>query len=176
MMELAAKEFAIQKHQETNHLYGGYLPYQFHLEMVVREAREFYHNSYNNYLVTYLNCDTLFSACWLHDVMEDCRVTYNDLSRFGDNIRDIVYAVTNEKGKNRAERANDKYYEGIRAVPLAPLVKICDRIANVKYSKMIGSSMFEKYKREHDNFIMKVVPVKDEKDYENLIKTMESFF
>ena len=40
-----------------------------------------------------------------------------------------MYALTNEKGRTRAERAGVKYYEGIRAVPYAPMVKLADRMA-----------------------------------------------
>jgi len=32
---------------------------------------------------------------------------------FGKNIAEIVYAVSNEKGKSRKERANDTYYRKI---------------------------------------------------------------
>jgi len=67
-------------------------------------------------------------------------------------VADIIYAVSNEKGKNRKERANDKYYEGIRQTEGASFVKICDRIANVQYSKMTGSKMFEMYKKENEHF------------------------
>jgi len=58
------------------------------------------------------------TACWGHDLIEDCRVSYNDVKdALGQEAADIIYAVTNEKGKNRKERANDKYYEGIRNTP-----------------------------------------------------------
>ena len=67
-------------------------------------------------------------------------------------IVDIIYAVTNEKGKNRNERANEKYYEGIRSTPGAVFVKLCDRIANVQYSKMMKSRMFEVYGKEQFEF------------------------
>lgn len=60
--------------------------------------------------------------------------------------------MSNEKGKTRAERANDKYYEGIRNTPGAVFVKLCDRIANVQYSKMTKSRMFEMYKKENLHF------------------------
>ena len=96
-------------------------------------------------------------ASWGHDLIEDCRVSYNDVKdALGQEAADIVYAVTNEKGKNRKERANDKYYEGIRRTPGAVFVKLCDRIANIQYSKMTGSRMFEMYKKESDNFIVKM--------------------
>jgi hypothetical protein len=38
----------------------------------------------------------------------------------------------------------------------AVFVKLCDRIANVQYSKMTKSRMFEMYKKENDNFIIKL--------------------
>jgi (p)ppGpp synthase/HD superfamily hydrolase len=102
---------------------------------------------------------TLRTAClrasWGHDLIEDTRVSYNDVKeQLGQEAADIIYAVTNEKGKNRKERANEKYYEGIRNTPGAVFVKLCDRIANVQYSKMTGSRMFEMYKKENDSFIV----------------------
>jgi hypothetical protein len=43
-------------------------------------------------------------ACWGHDTIEDTRTSYNDAANhLGKDAADIVYAVTNEKGKNRAE-------------------------------------------------------------------------
>ena len=92
-------------------------------------------------------------ACWGHDLIEDTRVSYNDVKeQLGESAADIIYSLTNEKGKNRKERANDKYYEGIRNTPGGVFVKLCDRIANVQYSKMTGSRMFEMYKKENLEF------------------------
>jgi (p)ppGpp synthase/HD superfamily hydrolase len=92
-------------------------------------------------------------AVWGHDLIEDTRVSYNDVKNQLDEAADIIYAVTNDKGKNRKERAGDKYYEGIRNTPGAVFVKLCDRIANVQYGKMTKSRMFEMYKKENDEFI-----------------------
>ena len=99
--------------------------------------------------------ETCRRACWAHDILEDVHhISYNDLVKnIGQDAAEIVYAVTNEKGKNRAERANEKYYAGIVATPGAVFVKLCDRIANVQYGKMTGSSMYEKYRKENDHFI-----------------------
>lgn len=47
---------------------------------------------------------------------------------------EIVYALTNDKGRTRAERAGEKYYQGIRETPYAPFVKLADRLANITYS------------------------------------------
>jgi len=77
-------------------------------------------------------------------------------NQLGEEVADIVYAVTNDKGKNRKERAGDKYYEGIRNTPGAVFVKLCDRIANVQYGKMTKSRMFEMYKKENSEFILQL--------------------
>ena len=36
---------------------------------------------------------------------------------------EIVYALTNDKGRTRKERAGEHYYAGIRETPYAPFVK-----------------------------------------------------
>jgi (p)ppGpp synthase/HD superfamily hydrolase len=101
--------------------------------------------------------DDVILAAWGHDLIEDTRTSYNDVREvLGHTPAEIIYAVSNEKGKTRKERANDKYYQGIRSTPGAVFVKLCDRIANVQYSKMSGSRMFEMYKKENSNFIQQL--------------------
>jgi (p)ppGpp synthase/HD superfamily hydrolase len=158
------QQWCIDKHKETNHMYDTYLPYEFHLRMVANVGNTYKHllDGYKEYytgdlIVNPVQQISLLSACmtacWGHDLIEDCRVSYNDVKdALGQEAADIIYAVTNEKGKNRKERANDKYYEGIRNTPGAVFVKLCDRIANVQYSKMTGSRMFEMYKKENTEF------------------------
>jgi len=149
-------KWVIAQHEGTNHMYDKYLPYEFHLRMVVKMADKFM------YLVIPRNelhpghpmCINLRLAAWGHDLIEDTRVSYNDVKEvLGHDAAEIIYAVSNEKGKNRKERANEKYYEGIRNTPGAVYVKLCDRIANVQYSKMTGSRMFEMYKKENQSFV-----------------------
>lgn len=148
-----------QQHRETNHLYDDYIPYEFHLKMVEKIAVKFMYlhvpneqNDPSNPTVSNLRYAALG-----HDLIEDTRVSYNDVKKvLGEGAADIIYAVTNEKGKNRKERANDKYYEGIRNTDGAVFVKLCDRIANVQYSKMTGSRMFEMYKKENAEFVSRL--------------------
>jgi (p)ppGpp synthase/HD superfamily hydrolase len=162
-------QWCIEQHHNTNHFYDTYLPYEFHLRMVHQVAIDFKHllDDTKDYFTGERyrgpNQDqvTLQDACliatWGHDLIEDCRVSYNDVkNHLGQEAADIIYAVTNEKGKNRSERANDKYYEGIRNTSGAVFVKLCDRIANVQYSKMTKSRMFEMYKKENINFMIKL--------------------
>lgn len=141
-----AKEYALESHRETNHLYDG-KPYEVHLEMVVNVAKRFIH------LIPQEQQENVLSACWLHDVIEDCRQTYNDVkNQTNFEVAEIVYALTNEKGKNRKERANDKYYLGIKTTPYAVFVKLCDRIANYEYSISVGSRMAAMYEKEMELF------------------------
>jgi (p)ppGpp synthase/HD superfamily hydrolase len=124
--------------------------------MVVENFKQFQHLIIGNTLnLSYGSLrDRVEMACWGHDLIEDCRKSYNDVKRkLGDDVADMIYAVTNEKGKTRAEKANEKYYEGIRNTPCADFVKLCDRIANVQYSKLTKSRMFEGYRNENSKFI-----------------------
>jgi len=160
-------QWCINQHRNTNHWYDQYLPYEFHLRMVHQAAKDFSHlldDEYDYFTGEKLKgrrgdeTVTLREAClvavWGHDLIEDCRVSYNDVkNHLGQEAADIIYAVTNEKGKTRKERANEKYYEGIRNTPGAVFVKLCDRIANVQYSKLTKSRMFEMYMTENEHFV-----------------------
>ena len=75
---------------------------------------------------------------------------------------EIVYALTNDKGRTRDERAGAHYYAGIRETPYAPFVKLCDRLANMTYSfrgtDIANRHMKEVYRREWPHFIASVNP------------------
>lgn len=148
-------KWCIEQHKNTNHLYDDYLPYEFHLRLVVAIANQFMDLIQVDWEDDAQNIsETIILSAWGHDLIEDTRVTYNDVkSVLGTQVADIIYALTNEKGKNRKERANDKYYRGIRETQGAVFVKLCDRIANVRYSKMTKSRMFEMYKKENEKFM-----------------------
>jgi len=157
------KDWCIAQHTEINHTYDSYLPYRFHLEMVASVARRF------EYLfveenIKGINRRLVFDydippSCYGHDLLEDTHVSYNDVvDNLGGIAADIIYALTNEKGKTRKERANDKYYQGIRDTEGAVFVKLCDRIANVEYSIMTRESIgicgkLKMYKDENVEFI-----------------------
>lgn len=165
-------EYAINKHRDTGHFYDKMIPYEFHLAMVEREVQNFtkiigeLQAEFKIAPSYYMLCSIMVQAAYGHDLIEDCRVTYNDLiaSGFDKIAADIIYAVTNEKGKTRAERANEKYYQGIKDTPGATFIKVCDRIANVKYGLITKSSMVEKYRGEFEKF--------KENLYEDIYKPM----
>ena len=149
-------------HAEVNQFFDD-KPYIFHLKAVLENAMEYGKDFPEFKKYKYI---IAFGACF-HDTIEDARLTYNDVlkeaKRFFDNdehaimATEIVYALTNEKGRNRAERANDKYYAGIKATPFAAFVKFCDRLANTRYATENKTSMAKQYKKELPNFIEHLV-------------------
>lgn len=163
-MSEQAKQYALDCHTGTNHTYDG-KPYETHLQMVVNTAQQFIH------LIPEEERSNVIAACWLHDVIEDCRQTYNDVKEATNGtVAELVYALTNEKGRNRKERANDKYYEGICNTPYAPFIKLCDRIANYHYSKQQNQPMAKMYEKEMEEFIGKLY---DEK-YEEMVSYLRN--
>ena len=133
---------ASEIHEDVNQSYGANKPYIFHLLDVFDCVKSFGFQSCNN------EEDVLgiVAGALFHDSIEDARLTYNDVKYIlkfrglSENQvfigSEIAYALTNEKGRTRAERANEKYYEGIRSTKYAPMVKYADRIANLRYSVM----------------------------------------
>ena len=140
-------EYGSRCHRECNHLYDGQ-PYIAHLAHVASLVRLYAcHLSEEEKL-------NLVAAAFAHDVIEDCRQTYSDVKReLGETVAELVYAVTNEKGRNRHERESDKYFADMKLVPHATLLKICDRIANFDYSIRTGSSKAKMYYNEQAKFI-----------------------
>ena len=131
---------AHEAHAAVNQFYGVDLPDSYHLggvaELVARYGGE--------ECTRAEDVPAVMFGAWFHDSIEDARLTYNDVRKRARSLgldeaqafmaAEIVYALTNEKGRTRAERAGVKYYEGIRAVPYAPMVKLADRMANVRFS------------------------------------------
>lgn len=82
----------------------------------------------------------LLSAALLHDTIEDCGVSVDQLiAEFGKGVADLVWQVTNysdkyklkEQGVNRRERVrlDLEYIQGISGD--GKLIKLCDRICNL---------------------------------------------
>jgi len=143
-----AREHAFKAHEAVNHLYDGQ-PYSVHLEMAAMIGLMF------NYLLPpdFNIIESVLGGIYEHDTLEDTPLTFNDLkTATNEMIAELAYACTNEKGRNRKERANDKYYEGIRNTKYATFVKLCDRIANVQASLANKSRMFDLYKKEQEHF------------------------
>lgn len=112
-----AQHYACLEHELVNQTYGKEKhPYSFHLHEVVSLAKKFIK------LIPEEHRANVIAAGWCHYLIEDARCTYNDvMANTNYQVAELVYALTNEKGKTRKERANDKYYQGIRETPHAVL-------------------------------------------------------
>lgn len=170
------REFIYHQHDIVcNQKYADTLPYSTHLGFVEAQGSKFINLIPNKFCINDENhCSSDISyerivkfAMIAHDSLEDARMTYNNLievintEKFGNYkaavmVADIVYCVTDEKGKNRGERKNDKYYTELKKNKLAVFVKLSDLAANTLFSKLSGSSMYDKYKKEFPNFKEKV--------------------
>ena len=149
-------------HASVNHAYDRIRPYGFHLDMVVNWIRKYI----EEVCVSEQDILPIYFAAYYHDSIEDARLSYNDVMKIAKEVMDeeqaylateIVYALTNEKGRNRAERANEKYFAGIREIPYAPFVKLADRLANTSYAFSKGTAdslrMSKVYREELPGFL-----------------------
>jgi (p)ppGpp synthase/HD superfamily hydrolase len=136
-----AKTFAVLKHSGQTH---GTRPFVTHLAEVADVLHEFgYHD------------DDLIAAAWLHDVVEDTSTTITEIySEFGQRVGDLVDALTDGPGATRLEKKAYPY-KTIPTVDGAVIVKLADRIANVRFTISEGSDAEHyrmTYKSEHAGF------------------------
>lgn len=142
-----AMKFAVDKHAAQKY---GKKPYHVHLFDVVNVLRRF---------IDWEELpQALIDAAWLHDVVEDTDTPLFEIERvFGREVHDLVRAVTNEAGINRAER-HAKTYPKIRETEGAIVLKLADRIANIEQSishDRVGrppSKLFGMYAKEWQSF------------------------
>ena len=161
---LAIENAAGVVHASVNQHYGKDLPYSFHLRLAASYLTKYGHQE----LTDASEFDTLYAAVYFHDSIEDARMTYNDVKAEFERLNkecgcdihvvdaaEMVYALTNDKGRTRAERAGEAYYAGIRETAHAPFLKMCDRLANMKFSTLFYpiSPMVSVYEKELGHFL-----------------------
>ena len=145
---------AVSAHDRANKTYCAY-SYELHLKGVMAACNKFANLWFDEKQIMIVQ-----AACACHDLIEDCRMNYNDVVSMLDSagcyhesteIADIVYAVSNELGKTRKERTQNTYPK-IKENDLAIFVKLCDRIANSLFSVYTSDPMFRVYALEFDEF------------------------
>jgi len=157
-----AEWYARKVHGITGQMFDNH-PYWYHLIGVARVAERFI------YLIPKEDRDTVYGGCWCHDTIEDAGVTYNNVKEATNLIvAEYSYALTNDKGRNRAERAGPGYYYGIRIYKHASFIKLCDRIFNVEYSRTHGTRMYSMYKKEYEKFRKELYDGRWEEMWEHL--------
>ncbi len=75
--------------------------------------------------------DEIIAACMLHDVVEDCGKTLDDLP-VNNETKELVRLLTHEKvSKEKRDDVMEAYYDAIVANPKAALIKCMDRCNNL---------------------------------------------
>lgn len=75
--------------------------------------------------------DSIIAACLLHDVVEDCGKTVDELP-VNDEDRDIVRLLTREQTTDaNRDKVMKAYYKAIESNPKAALIKCLDRCNNL---------------------------------------------
>lgn len=118
----------------------------------------------------YSNDEALCLAGILHDILEDTATSFKDIqklfvgaydeayndmlsiTKFGADVAELVYCVTDELGRNRKERHINTYPK-TSSNPRAVYLKLADRIANTRWAKNSSfRSMFGMYRDEYEDF------------------------
>lgn len=147
---LQAKTFALESHSE--HFYPDGRPYFSHLESVSSLAKQAtIHDSS-------LDEGTLLSVSYLHDVIEDTPVCYNQiLTHFGYEVADAVASLTKNKNLSKTEQIQDSLNRILLTSKETQVVKLADRIANLSQTLLLVDSKwtpeYKEYYREESTFI-----------------------
>jgi (p)ppGpp synthase/HD superfamily hydrolase len=150
----AAREFALEAHGDQK---WGDKPYSYHLDGVVDILSDFVDPHLPNMEPSSrAEAQWLKAVGYLHDTIEDTEVTFLDLKReFTTSVALGVFALTNESGENRKEKFA-KTYPKIKANPIAYVVKLADRIFNMRKGingyKTHGNTIVQMYVKEYESF------------------------
>jgi len=135
-----AKAFAAERH--AGQMYGEQTYLDGHLLPIVADL-----------VASFPDDIALQAAGALHDVVEDTPTPIAEVrTHFGDDVGDLVWAVTSEKGKNRKER-NAATYPKIRAAGVrAIILKLKDRKKNLCECWTTRDPKLFMYFREYPDF------------------------
>lgn len=144
----AAREYAIKHHGEQMF---GEEPYYYHLDMV-------------HAIVVYFGLSEEYEiAAYLHDLLEDTSIKKQQLARnFSEEIAEMVFCVSGF-GETRQEKQKDihnKLQTNIKSINL----KMCDRLANLRTSKLNKPKLFQRYCKEHELFELDLLFCKGDKN------------
>lgn len=75
----------------------------------------------------------LVAVCLLHDVLEDCLVSKEDiLKKFGKNVLGLILELTSNKEEIKRIGKNEYLYQKFLNMSIeAKIIKLCDRLANI---------------------------------------------
>ena len=139
--EQLAWDFAKEKHAGQIRKFIGLPYFDAHVQKV------------NGIIKLYTTDEDLLCAALLHDTLEDCDVTYDEIyAMFGERVADIVQELTSIKDVIEADYAGDKTdYLIDKMVNMsddALLIKLCDRLLNISDAFTASEKFRTKYYNE----------------------------
>jgi (p)ppGpp synthase/HD superfamily hydrolase len=134
----------VAEFMHTLQSYGNGNPYDMHLNAVVKVLLEFNPSIHEDYII----------AAYLHDLVEDTPATLRLIEKhFGKNVADLVYGVTNERGRYKQDVRVATYIKLGTWYRKAIVLKLADRIANVRQSvSNKENGYYDKYQGEYQLF------------------------
>jgi len=139
--DIVRKAFLYALKQHGRQIYADHDPYILHLYDVSMTLVEFG-----------VKDPKLLASAFLHDTIEDTNCNYHDIKiTFSEEIANIVYALTDELGKNREER-KIKTLPKLDGFPQAQIIKLADWISNVRQCHRNSHKMYKMYKKEYPGF------------------------
>ena len=115
-----AESFARSNHEGQTRKGVAREPYITHVEEVA------------NLVLEFGGTDIAVAAAWLHDVVEDCNPTIDEIGeRFGAAVAKVVLEVTDNKDLAKSERKRRQIDSAIHKSPEACLIKWADKTSNL---------------------------------------------
>ena len=112
--------------------------------------------------------DSIIAACLLHDTIEDCGCTYDDLP-VDDDVKKLVRLLTHDKDYSDRDKMLKAYYKDLKTDSRAALIKCVDRCNNLTTMSW-GLSRDRVYRciDETERYVIPLLKVvKDDPDYNN---------
>lgn len=166
-MELVKSAELLAKKKHAGHLRKDGSTFSKHLEDVVNRLKSLG-----------VIDDELLSAGWLHEIIEDTDVSFDNLyEQFGNRITVIVSSLTEDKTLPRKQREKTYRIQLKQASFEAKLIKLCDISANLSDLKNYDASKSKKLreikqKRNHLSIIKKDLMNSDFPKITTLLETI----
>ena len=111
--------------------------------------------------------DAIIAATLLHDVIEDCGKTADDLP-VDDEIKELVVLMSHTKDYDDRDKMLKKYYKGLSSNPKAALIKLVDRCNNLtKMSWGLSRDRIYRMIKETEQYVLPLLNVIKNTEYDN---------
>jgi len=111
--------------------------------------------------------DAIIAATLLHDVIEDCGKTLEELP-VNDETKELVKLMTHTKDYENREVMLKEYYKGLSSNPKAALIKLVDRCNNItKMSWGLSRERIFRMVKETEEYVLPLLKVIKNTEYDN---------